>query len=376
MKIIPFNKLTTIGNELNYIKNVISSDKTCSDGIYTKKCELFFETKYNFNKTILTTSCTSALEMSALLINIKPNDEVIIPSFTYVSTANAFAKQGAKIVFADSKPNSPNIDEHKIEQLITKNTKAIIVVHYAGISVDMDKILSIVKKYNLYLIEDAAQAINSFYKGKALGSFGNLATFSFHETKNIQCGEGGLLVVNDNNLVEKAEIISNNGTNKSAFIRGEINKYEWISIGSSYKPSDINAAHLFAQLENIDIIENKRINLWNKYYENLKNISDISLPKINSYATNNGHMFYFICKTETVRNSLIKHLKTKNIIATFHYQCLHKSPYYKLKNEIIELANCENFEKTLIRLPLYYELTFEQINYITNEIKNYFLLDK
>ena len=372
MEIIPFNKPTTIGSELKYITNVFNSDKTCSDGSYTKRCELFFENKYKFTKTILTTSCTSALEISALLIDIKPNDEIIIPSFTFVSTANAFAKQGAKIIFADSKKYSPNINVDNIEKLITKQTKAIIIVHYAGISVDMDKILALTKKYNLFLIEDAAQAIDSYYNKKPLGSFGHLSAFSFHETKNIQCGEGGLLVINDKKLIDKAEILSNNGTNKAAFTRGEVDKYEWISIGSSYKPAETIAAQLYAQLENIDIIQKKRISIWNSYYNKLKDIPQISLPKIPDYASNNGHMFYFTCDTEEVRNNLIKHLKNKNITATFHYQCLHKSPFYTLNNKYKELVNAENFEKTLIRLPLYFELSDDDIDFISNKIKYFF----
>ncbi len=369
---IPFNKPTIIGSELEYISNVINSDKTCSDGFYTKKCESFLEHKYKFTKTILTTSCTSALEMSALLIGIEKGDEVIIPSFTYVSTANAFAREGAKIIFADSKNNSPNIDEDKIEQLITNKTKAIVIVHYAGIACNMNKIMSIANKHNIYIIEDAAQAINSYYKNKALGSFGHLSAFSFHETKNIQSGEGGLLIVNDKNLIEKADIISNNGTNKAAFIRGEVNKYEWLNIGSSYKPSDINAAYLFAQIENIDKIHQKRIDLWNRYYKNFKEISNIKLPFINEYATNNGHIFYIICESEEQRKNLIKHLKEKDITATFHYQCLHKSPYYLSQNKAQQLVNAENFEKTIVRLPLFYDLSIEQVDYISNEVIKFF----
>ena len=372
MPLIPFNKPTIIGSELEYITNVINSDKTCSDGLYTKKCESFFENKYKFKKTILTTSCTTALEMSALLIDLKQGDEIIIPTFTYVSTANAFAKQGAKIIFADSKNNSPNIDVDKLEQLITDKTKAIVIVHYAGIAVDMDKIIAIIKKYNIFLIEDSAQAMDSYYKGRALGNFGHLSAFSFHETKNIQCGEGGLLVINDKKLINKAEIISNNGTNKAAFTRGEVDKYEWLNIGSSYKPADINAAHLFAQIENIDKIQKKRIDLWNRYYKNIIHITNIKLPFINDYATNNGHIFYIICTTENERNNLIKHLKLKNIIATFHYQCLHKSPFHTKNNKKIELPNAEGFEKTIVRLPLFYDLSFEQVDYISNEVISFF----
>jgi len=372
MEIIPFNKPTIIGSELEYINNVINSDKTCSNGFYTKKCELFFEQKYLFTKTILTNSCTSALEMSALLIDLKADDEIIIPSFTFVSTANAFAKQGIKIIFADSKSDSPNIDETIIEKLITKNTKAIVIVHYAGIAVDMDKIIDLTQKYNLFLIEDSAQAINSFYKKRPLGSFGHLSAFSFHETKNIQSGEGGLLVINDKKLIEKAELLSNNGTNKAAFTRGEVDKYEWISIGSSFKPADTIAAHLYAQLINIDKIQAKRIDIWNRYFEKLNQITNIDIPVINDYATNNGHMFFITCKSEQIRNSLIEFLKTNNITATFHYQCLHKSPFYLQNNLTQSLPNAERFEKTLLRLPLYYDLSIKQVDFICKQIITFF----
>ena len=371
---VSFNKIANFDSRNEYISTVINSNTTSANGSYTKKCESFFENKYNFNKTILTTSCTSALEMCALILDLKPKDEIIMPSFTYVSTANAFAKQGAKIIFADSKTNSPNIDEEKLEKLITKDTKAIVIVHYAGIAANMEKILKIAEKHNIYIIEDAAQAIDSYYKDKALGSFGHLSALSFHETKNIQCGEGGLLIINDKNLIQKAEIISNNGTNKGAFTRGEVDKYEWIGIGSSYKPSDIIAAYLLSQLENIELIQQKRIKLWNKYFKNLQDLKakEIQIITPDSFSTINAHMFYLICRNEAERNMLITHLKTKNITATFHYQCLHKSPYYLINNTYNKLNNAEKFEKTIIRLPLFYNLTIEEVNYISNEVIEFF----
>ncbi len=281
---IPFNKPYLTGNEKNNLESILNFKHFACNGQFAQKCEQFFEQKYNFNKAILTTSCTSALEICAILLNISQNDEIIIPSYTYVSTANAFEKQGAKIVFADSKKDSPNIDENEIEKLITNKTKAIVVVHYAGIAVDMHKILKIAKTYNLFVIEDAAHSINSYFKEKALGSFGNLATFSFHETKNIQCGEGGMLVINDKTLENRAEIVSMNGTNKSAFIKGNVAKYEWVDIGSTFLPNEITAAFLLAQLEQINIIQQKRIEIWDNYYNNLQileNNNKIILPKIN-----------------------------------------------------------------------------------------------
>jgi len=373
---IPFNKPYLTGNEKNNLESILNFKHFACNGQFAQKCEQFFEQKYNFNKAILTTSCTSALEICAILLNISQNDEIIIPSYTYVSTANAFEKQGAKIVFADSKKDSPNIDENEIEKLITNKTKAIVVVHYAGIAVDMHKILKIAKTYNLFVIEDAAHSINSYFKEKALGSFGNLATFSFHETKNIQCGEGGMLVINDKTLENRAEIVSMNGTNKSAFIKGNVAKYEWVDIGSTFLPNEITAAFLLAQLEQIDIIQQKRIEIWDNYYNNLQilaNNNKIILPKINENETNNAHIFYFFCKNKDERNELIKHLKINNIQSSFHYSSLHKSIYFKNKYaNIISLPNAEHIEDTLIRLPLFFELTNSEINYITEKIIDFF----
>src|SRR5688500_8388786 len=309
---IPFNKPYLTGKEVHYIYQAVSTGKISGDGVFTHKCHRFFVDKYGFRKCLLTTSCTDALEMSALLMNIQPGDEVIMPSYTFVSTANAFVLRGAKIVFADSNKVNPNIDAHEIEKLIRPKTKAIVVVHYAGIACDMDVIMDIAQRHNLFVIEDAAQAIYAFYTGKPLGSIGHMSTFSFHETKNIQCGEGGMLVINDENFVERAEIIREKGTNRSAFFRGEVDKYGWVDIGSSFLPSEIIAAFLWAQLENLDQIQERRKAIWNTYYENLEPLQDagkLQLPNIPSYATNNAHMLYVLCNDLDERTKLIDHLK-------------------------------------------------------------------
>lgn len=362
---IPFNKPYLTGKETEYIEQAVKSGKISGNGMFTQKCQSFFESKYGIKKALLTTSCTDALEMAAILINIKKGDEVIIPSYTFVSTANAFVLRGAKIIFADSMPNHPNMDTSKIEKLITKKTKAIVPVHYAGMACDMDTIMELAKKYNLFVIEDAAQAIDSFYispktgSKKALGSIGHLATFSFHETKNIISGEGGLLAINDKQFISRAEIIWEKGTNRSSFFRGEVDKYGWVDIGSSFLPSEIIAAFLWAQLENLTIIQEKRKKHWNNYYIKLKQWAkqnQINLPEIPSYATNNAHMFYMICKDTAQRTLLIKHLKQKEILSVFHYISLHKSPFYKEKHKGETLPESDKFTNTLLRLPLFFEL--------------------
>lgn len=374
-KYISFNKPYLSGKETEYIHQSVESGKISGDGIFTKKCHQFFEEKYNFKKCLLTTSCTDALEMAALLIDLKEGDEVIMPSYTFVSTSNAFVLRGAKIIFADSEKQTPNIDADKIEELITNKTKAIVVVHYAGIACDMDKIIAIADKYNLFVIEDAAQAIDSFYKGKPLGSIGHLAAFSFHETKNIISGEGGMLVINDDRFIKRAEIIREKGTNRSAFFRGEIDKYGWVDIGSSFLPSDIIAAFLFAQLENLEDIQKRRTSIWNKYYQGLKELDEknrVQIPHIPSYATNNAHMFYLVCKDIEERSALISKLKENNINAVFHYLSLHKSPFYGGKHDGRELPNCDNYADCLVRLPFYYELKGEEIERVINTITDFY----
>ncbi len=367
---IPFNKPYLSGNELNYIQESVQSGKISGDGLFTKKCNDFFENKYGFKKVLLTTSCTHALEMAAILINIKKGDEVIMPSYTFVSTANAFVLRGAKIVFADSSFENPNMDVTKIESLITSRTKAIVPVHYAGIACDMDSIMELAKKYKLWVVEDAAQAIESYYKGRLLGSIGHLAAFSFHETKNIVSGEGGMLVINDEQFSQRAEIIREKGTNRSQFFRGEINKYGWVDIGSSYLPSDIIAAFLFAQLEKIKDIQRKRLEIWNRYQKNLFPLVNygIQLPFIEDYATCNAHMYYIVCKSLEQRNSLIKFLKENKILSVFHYLSLHKSEYFIESHDGRELENSDRYSDCLLRLPLFYELELNQVDLICSAI--------
>jgi dTDP-4-amino-4,6-dideoxygalactose transaminase len=366
---IPFNKPYLTGKELFYIEDAVKKGKISGNGYYTKLCQDFFENKYGFKKCLLTTSCTDALEMAAILINIQEGDEVIMPSYTFVSTANAFVLRGAKIIFADSRLDHPGIDEDLLEALITNKTKAIVPVHYAGVACDMDKIMSLAQQYNLYVIEDAAQAIDSFYIGKdgikkPLGSIGHLAAFSFHETKNIISGEGGMLVINDKSFAQRAEIIWEKGTNRSAFFRGEVDKYSWVDIGSSFLPSEIVAAFLWAQLENLEDIQKVRTSLWENYYQQLQDWSfnnEIQLPVIPSYATNNGHMFYIVCKNVEQRASIINTLKSKGILSVFHYISLHGSEFYKNNASIYELKQTDKFSDCLLRLPMYYELDTDSV---------------
>lgn len=363
---IPFNKPYLSGKETSYIEQAAKNGKLSGDGYFTKQCQSFFEIKYGFKKTFLTTSCTDALEMSAILLDIQQGDEIIVPSYTFVSTANAFILRGAKIVFADSRSDHPCINENEIEKLITAKTKAIVVVHYAGIACDMEKIMSIAKKHNLLVVEDAAQAIDSFYNGKPLGSIGHLAAFSFHETKNIISGEGGMLTINDEQFIERAEIVREKGTNRNKFFRGEVDKYNWVDIGSSYLPSEITAAFLFAQIENLETIQQKRLLLWNTYYNELKIVEqfNIFLPTIPEYANNNAHTFYLVCKNTQQRDALIAHLKAHEIMAVFHYLSLHKSPYFINKHDGRTLPNADRFSDCLIRLPMYFELSPEIITNI------------
>lgn len=373
---IPFNKPHITGKEVHYIYDAVASGHISGNGKYTKMCQRYFEDRWGFKKTLLTTSCTDALEMCALLLNIQPGDEVIMPSYTFVSTALAFVRQGAKIVFADSRSNRPGIDEDTIENLITEKTKAIVPVHYAGVACDMDKIMEIATKHNLFVVEDAAQAIDSYYTGKdgvkkALGSIGHLAAFSFHETKNIHSGEGGLLAINDEQFIRRAEIIWEKGTNRAEFFRGEVNKYGWVDIGSSFLPSEVIAAFLWAQLEDLDKIQTRRKEIWEEYYQAFSDLnpSQLSLPKIPSCATNNGHMFYVVCKNAPKRSHLISGLKKHNILAVFHYLSLHKSKYYSKKHDSRSLPMADVYSDTLIRLPLFVDLTSEEQSNIIQTVK-------
>ena len=377
---IPFNKPYLTGKEMQYIEDAVKSGKISGNGLFTKKCQEFFEKEFGFKKTLLTTSCTDGLEMAAILADIKEGDEVIVPSFTFVSTALAFVRQDADIVFADSYSDNPNIDADQIEALITEKTKAIVVVHYAGVACDMDKIMSIANKHGIIVIEDAAQAIDSYYISKdgtkkALGSIGHLSAFSFHETKNIISGEGGMLCINDDRFIQRAEIIWEKGTNRSQFFRGEVDKYSWVDTGSSFLPSEIISAFLWAQIENMRDIQDKRIKIWNRYYEGLSSFEPVSikkpkLPLVPEYATNNAHMFYLVCDNVDDRTRFIQHLKDKGILSVFHYLSLHKSSYYeKYSTRKSELPNSDMFSDCLVRLPLFYELTDEQVEYIINTIK-------
>lgn len=371
---IPFNKPYLHGRELVYIAQAVASGKISGDGAFTKKCHDFFEQRYGFKKALMTTSCTDALEMAALLLNIQPGDEVIAPSYTFVSTVNAFALRGANIVFADSYPQHPNIDPAQITKLITPKTKAIVVVHYAGVACDMDAIMAIANELNIPVVEDAAQAIDSYYKGRPLGSIGTFGTFSFHETKNIIAGEGGLLAINDEKYIHRAEIIREKGTNRSSFFRGEVAKYGWVDIGSSFLPSDIIAAYLYAQLENIDTIQARRKVIWHSYYDKLSIVltnTGIELPTVADYSTNNAHMFYLVCANLDQRTALIQHLKDNGVYAVFHYLSLHSSEFYQDKHTRNCLPNSELFTDTLVRLPLFYELTDEQVDHICLQIKQF-----
>lgn len=361
---IPFNKPYLTGKETLYIEEAVKSGKISGNGMFTQKCQAFFEQKYGFKKVLLTTSCTDALEMCAILANIQPGDEVIIPSFTFVSTALAFIRQGAKIVFVDSFVDIPNLDVRKIESLITKKTKAIVPVHYAGVACDMDFIMELAQKYNLLVIEDAAQAIGSYYKGITLGSIGHLAAFSFHETKNIISGEGGMITINEDRFVKRAEIIWEKGTNRAEFFRGEVNKYGWVDIGSSFLPSEVTAAFLWAQIENFEKIQKKRLEHWVYYQTHLSDwakknkIKTITIP---DYASNNAHMFYLICNSQEQRSEIIEFLKKENILAVFHYISLHSSPFYINKHDGRSLKNSDSFTDKLLRLPLFYELDVKEV---------------
>ena len=371
---IPFNKVFTTGKELEYINQAINSGKLAGNGSFTKLCQKFFEDTYGFKKTLLTTSCTDALEMCAMLANIGVDDEVIIPSYTFVSTALPFLRQGAKVVFADSYNDNPNIDSSKIENLITAKTKAIVVVHYAGIACNMDEVMEIANRYKLVVIEDAAQAIDSFYvdKGgnkKALGSIGHLSAFSFHETKNIISGEGGLLAINDESLVKRSEIIWEKGTNRAEFFRGEVNKYGWVDIGSSFLASELIAAFLWAQLESMEVIQERRKLIWEAYDKSFKSKQslEVELPNLPSFATNNGHMYFIVAKNLVHRNQIIEKLRNNGFASVFHYISLHSSPYYNDKHDGRVLENSDKFTDCLLRLPFFYELEISDVERLVKE---------
>lgn len=361
--------------------DAVYTGKISGNGKYTLKCQQYLKERFGFGKVLLTTSCTDALEMAAILINIEPGDEVIMPSYTFVSTANAFVLRGAKIVFADSREDHPGLDESRLETLVTPRTKAIVVVHYAGVACDMDKVMALAEAHQLFVIEDAAQAIDSYYTGKdgiskPLGTIGHLAAFSFHETKNIISGEGGMLAINDPQFEERAEIIWEKGTNRSAYFKGEVDKYGWVDMGSSFLPSDIIAAFLYAQLENLDDIQARRKALWDTYDSSFRGTLDrsygVMLPKVPDFATNNAHMYYLVCNSVEERTELIAQLKEAGILAVFHYLSLHTSKYYKDKADGRELLMTDHYADHLVRLPLFYELTAAQQAYIQEAVHHFY----
>lgn len=374
---INFNIPPYVGKEDEYIKEaMIKNHKLCGDGPFTKKCSKWMEEKFKSEKVLLTTSCTHATEMAAILANIKEGDEVIAPSFTFVSSVNPFVLRGAKIVFIDINPKTMNIDENLIEAAITDKTKVIVPVHYAGVSCEMDKIMEIAKKYNLIVIEDAAQGVMSEYKGKALGTIGEYGCFSFHETKNYSMGEGGALLIKDKKNIEKAEIIREKGTNRSRFFRGQVDKYTWVDMGSSYLPSELNAAYLYAQLESAQLIFDDRMNSWNRYREDLQELEDkgfIELPYIPEYCKHNAHMFYIKCKNLEERTQLIDYLKKNEVSAVFHYIPLHSAEaglkYGRFHGED-KYTTIES--ERLVRLPLYYGLKEEELDLVIEKIKEFY----
>lgn len=374
---IDFNRPFLTGKEAHYMYQAVYTGKLSGNGVFTKKCQKYFEDKYGFRKCILTTSGTDALEMAAILCDVKPGDEVIVPSYTFVSSALAFVRQGARIVFADSCSNNPNIDPDKLEALITPKTRVIVPVHYAGIACDMDRIMEIADRHNLFVVEDAAQAIDSYYKDRPLGGIGHFGCFSFHETKNVTAGgEGGMLCVNDERFVRRAEIIWEKGTNRAEFFRGMVNKYGWVDTGSSFLPAEINSAFLLAQLENLDDIQSRRKAIWQQYYDGLKHLEErgwLVLPQIPDYATNNAHMFYVVCRNIDERTKLIAKMRGQDICLAFHYLSLHLSDYYRsAENNTPSLPNCDRYADCLVRLPMYFELTDDDVNEVINQIKDFY----
>lgn len=375
MKRVPFNQPYLTGREIDYIREAFAKNHTAGNGEFTRRCQNFFEDRYAFGKCLLTQSCTDALEMCALLAEIGPGDEVILPSYTFVSTANAFALRGARLRFVDSESGRPHINARSAVELITERTKAIVVVHYGGTAVEMDPILEAARDRGIIVIEDAAQAVDSFYQGRALGSLGDLATFSFHETKNIISGEGGMLVVNDPRLVRRSEILWEKGTNRSAFFRGEVDKYQWVDLGSSFLPSEITAATLWAQLECLDSIQKTRVAIWESYQDAFEPVAGrlgFGLPGISAHETVNGHLYYVICRSLDERTRLSEHLRERGINAVFHYQSLHCSPYFAGEHDGRMLPESDRYSDTLLRLPLFHELGKTDAARIANEVIAFF----
>ncbi|MDR2578457.1 MAG: dTDP-4-amino-4,6-dideoxygalactose transaminase [Chitinispirillales bacterium] len=370
---IPFNKPYNLETSLKYVAQAAVSGHLSGNGAFTAKCQKLLRDAYGFRAVMLTTSCTDALEMCAMLADIKPGDEVIAPSYTFVTSALAFVRQGASVVFADSRADHPGIDEDAVERLVTERTKAIVLVHYAGVACDMDRIMRVAGKHGLIVVEDAAMAVDSTYKGKPLGGIGHLGTFSFHETKNIHSGEGGALVVNDERFARRAEIIWEKGTNRAEFFRGEVNKYNWVDTGSSFLPSELTAAYLYGQLEQVKAIQKRRVDIWKRYYEALSPYQDrgaVRLPHIPKYASNNASMFYMVFDSIDKRSFFIRTMKEKGCAPVFHYLSLHTSPFYKDKHDGRTLVNADRYSDCLVRLPLYYELWGEELDFTIGCVKD------
>ncbi len=368
---IGYNKPYPAGNEIIYIADAVKKQHISGNGYYTKACHRFFEETYQFKKVLLTSSCTDALEMAAILLDIQPGDEIIMPSYTFSSCPNAFILRGARIVFADSLPDHPNMDISSIRSLITPKTRAILAVHYGGTACDMDALMELALEYNLFVIEDAAQAIDSFYKGRPLGGIGHLGCMSFHESKNITCGEGGLLIINDERFAARAEVIWEKGTSRAAFFRGEISRYTWTDIGSSFLPSELNAAFLYAQLERLKDIQDRRLRAWIYYNNALSDLDELQPPMLPGYSTNNAHCFYLICRSGEEKTALESWLKIRGIQALGHYLPLHTSDFFVEKHDGRILPNTDKYADCLIRLPLFYELTPIEQQLIIKSIKDF-----
>ncbi|WGO84813.1 dTDP-4-amino-4,6-dideoxygalactose transaminase [Arsenophonus apicola] len=375
---IPFNRPPIIGTELNYMQEAMHSGKLCGDGYFTQRCQKWLETHFQCPKALLTPSCTASLEMAAILLDIKPGDEVIMPSFTFVSTANAFVLRGATIVFIDIRPDTMNMDENKIEAAITAKTRAIVPVHYAGVACEMDTIMALAEKHHLYVVEDAAQGVMSTYKGKALGTLGHIGCYSFHETKNYSSGgEGGAVLINDPSLIERAEIVREKGTDRSQFFRGQVDKYTWRDIGSSYLMSDLQAAYLWAQLEQAEKVNRRRLDLWKNYYQALKPLAEdgkLDLPIIPTDLQQNGHMFYIKLKDIAQRTAFNKYMQTVNILTVFHYVALHSSPAgHKFGRFHGDDCYTTTESERLVRLPMFYNLTDEEQHQVIKQIQCFFV---
>ena len=373
--LIPFNKPYFVGTETRYIEEAVRSGKLSGDGIFTRRCEEWLQVQLGVARVLLTTSGTDALELAALLLDLEPGDEVLLPSFTFSSTATAFALRGAKLVFVDSSAASPAFDATQLDALVTPRTRAIVPVHYAGVACDMDAVRTVAERHQLTVVEDAAQALGGAFRGQPLGTLGALGAFSFHETKNVTAGgEGGMLVINDPQLVARAEILREKGTNRAAFFRGEVAKYSWVDVGSSFLPAEINAAFLWAQLEQLKSIQERRQTIWARYFEELQPLQalGVRLPAVPGYTAQNGHLFYLVCRSLAERTALIVQLKAQDITAIFHYQPLHSSPYYAARHDGRDLPWASHYADCLVRLPLYTELEASQQEHIIRAVLRFY----